>query len=71
MRSFFENEMYALVADPGMVINYGTGYCHKLYRPTNDFTDCIEVDASAVPVEDEEVNDTDYQNALREMGVNV
>lgn len=71
MKQFFENEMYALVADPGMVIDYGTGYCHKLYRKTDNFSDCTEVDASAVPVEDEEVTDTDYQNSLREMGVKV
>lgn len=54
MRIIEENGMYAVVADPGMVISYGEdGYCHKLYRKTNDFEDCAEVDASVVPVDDE------------------
>lgn len=53
MKIIAENGMYAVVAAPGMVIDHGDGYCHKLYRKTNDFEDCAEVDASVVPVDDE------------------
>lgn len=71
MKFLFENGMYAAVADPGMVINYGDGYCHKLYRKENDFSDCVEVDESEVPVIEEEATAEDYETALAEMGVKV
>lgn len=71
MQIVFENEKYAAIADPGMVIDYGNGYCYKLYRKENDFADCTEVDASAVPTEDEEATAEDYEAALAEMGVEV
>ena len=71
MRKYIENGMYAVVAEQGMVIQYATGYCHKLYREEDDFSDCTEVDASTIPTEDEEATETDYQNALSEMGVEV
>lgn len=71
MRIIAENGMYAAIADPGKAIDYGNGYCHKLYRKENDFADCTEVDASAVPVEEEEPTAEDYEAALAEMGVEV
>ena len=71
MKFLIENGMYAVLADPGMVIDHGNGYCHKLYRKENDFADCVEVDASVVPVEDEEPTAEDYEIALVEMGVEV
>ena len=54
MKTIFENGMFAVVADPGMAIKYENGYCHKLYRKTDDFSDCAEVDASEVPEEEAE-----------------
>ncbi len=71
MKFLTENGMFAAVAAPGMVINYGDGYCHKLYRKTDDFSDCIEVDESEVPPAEDEATEADYQSALREMGVEV
>ena len=71
MRIIEENGKYAAVADPNMVINFGDCYCHKLYRKENDFSDCVEVDASAVPVIEEEATAEDYETALAEMGVEV
>ena len=50
MRFLTENGMYAVVADPGMVISFPGGYCNKLYRKTNDFSDCVEIEA---PSEDD------------------
>lgn len=64
MKFLAENGMYAVVADPGMVIDYGNGYCHKLYRKTNDFADCTEVDASTIPAEEEELTDTEALEIL-------
>ena len=49
--------MYAVVAEPNKVINYGGGNCHKLYRKENDFSDCTEIDA---PIEEEEPTEADY-----------
>ncbi len=54
MKILFENNMYAAVAEPGTVIDFGGGYCHKLYRKRSDFSDCAEVDAAAVLPEEEE-----------------
>jgi hypothetical protein len=71
MKTVFENGMFAVVADPGMVIKYENGYCHKLYRKTNDFSDCTEVDETEVPVMDEEPTAEDYEATLAEMGVEV
>lgn len=71
MKKVFENGMYAIVADPGMVIDHGDGYCHKLYREMDNFADCTEVDASVVPVTEDEVTAADYEAALAEMGVEV
>lgn len=61
MKFLFENGMYAAVADPGMVINYGDGYCHKLYRTTDDFSDCVQM---AAPIEEEEITDTEALGIL-------
>ena len=61
MKTVFENGMYAVVADPNMVIDYGNGYCHKLYRTENDFSDCVELEA---PIEEEEITDTEALNIL-------
>ena len=56
MRFVEENGKYAVIAAPGMAISFPGGYCHKLYRKTNDFSDCTEIEA---PVEDEEISDTE------------
>ena len=53
MRYLQENGMYAVVAEPNMAIKFGDDYCHKLYRKTNNFSDCTEVDVSVVPSEPE------------------
>ena len=57
MKVIFENGMHAIVSEPNTVIDYGNGYCHKLYRKTNDFTDCIEID---IPNVEEEPSESDY-----------
>lgn len=57
MQFLTENGMYAVVADVGMSILSENGYCHKLYRKTNDFSDCVEVNISEVPTENEEISD--------------
>lgn len=58
MKLLKENGMYAVVADPGMAIAFADGYCHKLYRKICDFSDCTEVDASAVPHMEEETDES-------------
>lgn len=71
MKFLTENGMYAVVADTGMAIAFNGGHTNKLYRKTNDFADCTEVDASTVPADDEEATAEDYEAALAEMGVEV
>lgn len=61
MKILAENKMYAVVADSGMAIKFPGGYCHKLYRKENDFSDCTEVDISEVPVEEEELTETEQK----------
>ena len=68
MKLLKENGMYAVVADPGMAIAFDGGYTHKLYRKTNDFADCTEIDASAVPTDDE-ITDTEALAILLGGGV--
>ncbi len=62
MKTVFENGMYAVVADPGMVISHGGNTCHKLYRKGNDFSDCTEIEKPMV--EDEEITDTEALEIL-------
>ena len=61
MKFLTENGMYAVVADGGMAIKFPGGYCHKLYRKEHDFSDCTEVDISEVPVEEEELTETEQK----------
>ena len=68
MKFLTENGMYAAAAEKGMVINYGNGYCHKLYRKENDFSNCTEVDESEIPVLDE-ITDTEALEILLGGGV--
>ncbi len=68
MKFLIENGMYVAIADnQNLVINYGDGYCYKLYRKVNDFSDCTEVEK---PVEEEVATEADYINALNQLGVN-
>ena len=61
MRIIEENGKYAAVADSGMAISFDGGYCHKLYRKENDFSDCTEVDISEVPAVEEELTETEQK----------
>ena len=64
MKFLIENGMYAVVAEDGMVISSEYGYCHKLYRNTNNFSDCAEINISEVPTEDEEISDEEALNII-------
>lgn len=64
MKYLKENGMYAIVAEPNMVIKFDEDYCHKLYRKTNDFSDCTEVDASVVPVAEAEALQKQWEEEI-------
>ena len=68
VRFVFENGMYAAIAEPNMVIDYGDGYCDKLYRKTDDFSDCTEIEK---PFVEEELTETEEKAAAYDvlMGV--
>ena len=61
MRIIEENGKYAAVPGSGMAIKFPGGYCHKLYRKENDFSDCTEVDISEVPAVEEELTETEQK----------
>ena len=63
MKFYTENGMHVAVAENGMVIDCGDGYCHKLYRKVNDFSHCTEVDAVAA-ASDEELTDAEALEIL-------
>lgn len=57
MRIVEENGKFALIADPEKVIVHGGGYCDKLYRKVNDFSDCTEMEKPIM--EDDEIPDSE------------
>lgn len=63
---------HILTAEKGKVLTDGEIYAlNYISNDANNESDWVEVDASAVPVEDEEAAAEDYQTALAEMGVEV
>lgn len=76
MKKVIENGIIVLTADSGMKLTNGDSFGSVVYLGVHDNEDnwheITETEVEKlIAVEDEEATETDYQNALSEIGVDV